>query len=55
MKTFKAIIYAILLMIWLLFTIVFVVTIFPIAIICISGIDEWFDFKDNILDEFKKL
>lgn len=55
MKTFKAIIYAILLFVWLVMTIVFVITIVPIILICISGLDEWFDFKDNILDEFKKL
>ena len=33
----------------------FLTTIVPIILICISGLDEWFDFKDNILDEFKKL
>ena len=55
MKIFKAIIYAILLIIWLLFTIVFVATIIPIAIIAAGDLNEWFNYSDNILNKFKNL
>lgn len=55
MKIFKAIIYSILLLIWVVFTILFVVTIIPIVTIAVCGMDEWFEYQDNILYEFKKL
>lgn len=55
MKTFKAIIYALLLIIWLLFTIIFVITLVPIVFIYLMELNEWFTYSNMIFDAFKKL
>lgn len=55
MKVFKAIFYAILLLVWVVATIFFIVTVFPIVLIAISGLEEWFEFANTIFYELKSL
>jgi len=55
MKIFKAILFAIILLIWLVFTIAATVAFVPIVIICGFFPDEWFGIKDMCLEQLEKL
>ena len=55
MKIFKAIIYAILLIIWLLFTIVAICSVLLIGIIVGFFPDEWFGIGEDLFEELKNL
>jgi len=55
MKIFKAIIYAILLAIWLLFTIVAICSVLLIGIIVGFFPDTWFGIGEDLFDELKNL
>lgn len=55
MKIFKAIIYAILLLVWATFTIAATVTFAPMVIICGFFPDEWFGFGEKLFEELKNI
>ena len=55
MKAFKAIIYAILLIIWLLFTIVAICSVLLIGIIVGFFPETWFGIGEDLFEELKNL
>ena len=55
MKIFKAILYSLLLLVWIILTIAATVTFVPIVIICGFFPNEWFDLKDVFIDELQNL
>ena len=55
MKIFKAIIYAILLIIWLLFTIAAICSVILMGIIVGFFPNEWFGIYEELFEELKNL
>ena len=55
MKTFKAILFSVILLIWVIVTIAAIVTFVPIVIICGFFPNEWFGIKDTCLEQLEDL